>query len=437
MIRSRWSRSIIAGAAVAITLPLAACGGGSGGGAGSTDDPQIRLSWWGSDARARNQQEFIDLCMSENPGLDVLGETASWGDFTMRLATQSAADDLPDVFTVIDPFMYEYLENGDFLDLRTVADHLDLSDFPADTFADVMGENGEIFGVSLGHSGHGIVINPEVFDELGVPIPDDTTWTWQDFKDTAIAISEASGGEVAGTTMNMDGNALQVWLRQQGYTLSQVGDQPFDATPEAVASYFQFMQGLIDAGATIPPAQMVEDWSGQAGPEQANIVQGRVAMEWTFAMNQLGMFEEAAQHELRPMLWPGESEGERGAWLKEGTWLVINSNTRHPEQAATLVNCLVNNIEGARIMGLDRGIPASTAVAQALNEDLSGADARFAEWVRQMNASVERPWERWNTGVGTVFIDEFSRANELAMFHQGTPESIAEAFLAALRTNAS
>ena len=87
-------------------------------------------------------------------------------------------------------------------------------------------------------------------------------------------------------------------------------------------------------------------------------------------------------------------------------------------------------------MGLDRGIPASSTVAAALAADLEGADLRFYEWVQRMSASQERPWERYNSGVGPVMIDSFTRAIERAIFRQGTPMEIAEQFLSDLSANA-
>jgi len=235
MIKSnRWGRAGIAAVAAATLLPLAACTDGAeaaadGGQAGTKGgqvadgggEATIRFNWWGSDARARTQEAFIEICMAEHPEITVLGETASWNDYQMRLATQAAANDIPDVFMFIDPFMYEYIDAGHMLDLRTVADYLDLSDFPEITFADVTGPNGEIWGVSTGHSGHGMIINPAVFERYGIDLPDDTTWSWDDFKEISIAISEASaaaGGQTVGSTIKMTNQMLQVWLRQRGET---------------------------------------------------------------------------------------------------------------------------------------------------------------------------------------------------------------------------
>jgi len=359
MIKSnRWGRAGIAAVAAATLLPLAACTDGAeaaadGGQAGTKGgqvadgggEATIRFNWWGSDARARTQEAFIEICMAEHPEITVLGETASWNDYQMRLATQAAANDIPDVFMFIDPFMYEYIDAGHMLDLRTVADYLDLSDFPEITFADVTGPNGEIWGVSTGHSGHGMIINPAVFERYGIDLPDDTTWSWDDFKEISIAISEASaaaGGQTVGSTIKMTNQMLQVWLRQRGETLAETADAPFGATAETVASFVEFVQSLQESGAAVDPATAMEMWFGGGSPEQSVLALGHVGFYFT-AVNQLWQFEEAAGHELLPALWPGEADAaQNGAWIKEGTFVGISANTRYPRAAATLVNCLVN-----------------------------------------------------------------------------------------------
>ena len=56
-------------------------------------------------------------------------------------------------------------------------------------------------------------------------------------------------------------------------------------------------------------------------------------------------------------------------YLKPSMLYAISKNTNHPEEAALLMNFLLNNAEAAKIQCLDRGIPSSNSALTALKED--------------------------------------------------------------------
>ncbi len=400
----------------------------------------IRFSWWGSDSRAKKQQEVIDAFEQEYPNITVEPETSSWDDYATKLSTQASADNLPDVMTQIDPFMYEYSDGGALLDLTTVSDQLDLSDFPEDAFTDVTGENGEIYGVSMGMAGNGLLINPTVFDQCGVALPDDSTWTWDDFEATALAISNSASCDAVGLQTDMDTIMLEVpWARQHGETFSESedGSSPVDVDADTISEWFTFAKKLTDEGATESPSEAQEIYSAGASAEQSLIAQDKAAMK-AIAANQIGQNEEAAGHEMKLVMWPGETQSlQPGGLIKQGTYLSIFANTDNPEAAATFVNYLSNNVDAARIMGLDRGVPANTTVAEALSSDLTGADKRFLDWVTATNALESKPFVRLNTGVATVNDDASSRAFQSVIFGQASPEEAANSLLEELNNAAS
>lgn len=427
---TRWTRIAAIAAVGALAVPLAACSddGGSGGGDETGGQATIRFNWWGSDARAQLQQQVIDDFEAAHPNITVEAETSNYDDYITKLSTSAAAGDLPDVLTVIDPFMYDYIDVGSFLDLTTVGDQLDLSNFPEDTFSDISGENGEKYGVSLGVSGHGLVINQAVFEQYGVEVPDDETWSWDDFEQAAVALSQASGGAAVGFNLELTEQVANAWLRQNGETFGEgEGGEPVsDWTADTLTDWFEFQKKLIDDGATNSPDQAQEMFSAGASPEQSLLAQGKAGMA-LISMNQLKQFEDAAGHELTPVLWPGETQAaERGGWTKQGTYLAISADTRYPEAAATFVDYLVNNEDAAAIMGLDRGVPANTEVAATLQGGLEGADLRFSEWVQRSQEVNTQPYYRLNTGVSTILTEAYARANESVIFGSASPADAAE-----------
>jgi multiple sugar transport system substrate-binding protein len=419
--------AIAAIAAASLLLPLAACSS-SKDSSDSSGPVTIRFSWWGADARAKLQQQVIDGFEAKHPNIKIEAETSNYDDYITKLSTSAAANDLPDVLTVIDPFMYDYMEAGSFLDLTTVKDQLDLSKFPQDSFTDVSGKDGEKYGVSLGVSGHGIIINPDVFKAYGVPLPDDKTWSWEDFEKTALAVSKASGGKAVGFNLELTEQMANLWLRQNNERFGEGpdGKPAVDFNAATMASWFTFQKKLIDEGATNRPDQAQENFAAGNAPDQSLIAHDKAAMAMT-SMNQLKQFETAAGHELTPVLWPGETQAKNpGGWTKQGTYVSISAATKHKEAAAMFVDYLVNNGDAAKIMGLDRGVPANTELAANLQQSLQGPDLRFAQWVKKSQAANKQPYYRVNTGVATTLTQSYARANESTIFGKASPEAAAK-----------
>lgn len=423
----KFKKAIAAGLAGAMLFAVSACGSDTASKDGDGGQVTIRFNWWGSDTRAKMQQEVIDKFMDENPDIKVETETSNYDDYITKLSTAAAADDLPDVMTMIDPFMNDYMDTGSLLDLSTL-DDLDLSKFSDDTFAGATGADGEKYGVSLGVSGHGMVINPTVFEKYGVEIPDDETWSWDDFSNAAKEISEKSGGEAVGFSIDMTEQTANLWLRQNDESFGIKGDKQVGFDADTLADWFTFEKSLIDEGATNTPDQAQELQSAGGTPEQSPLALDKSAMA-VISMNQLANFESAAGHELKPVLWPGETQAkDRGGWTKQGTFVSVSANTEHPEACAKLINYLVNNEDAAKIMGLDRGVPANPDMAKAIESQLSDGDKRFAEWVEKSQEVNTQGYIPLNAGVATVTTESYARAHESVMFGKASAEDAAKSF---------
>lgn len=419
--------------ATAAVLSFAGCGGDSAGEGGTDADGNVTIHfmWWGSDARAKKQQEVIAKFEEKNPGIKVQTETASYNDYITKLSTYSVANTLPDVMTLIDPFMYDYTDNGQILDLKTLKD-VDLSTMPEDSYKSATGENGEVYGASLGNSGHGILLNKKVFEKYGVEVPDTDNWSWDDFEKVAKEISDKSNGEAVGFSDDMYGHPLTAMLRQHGQSLNQSedGSKPLNLTDDSViADYFTFAKRMSDEGASLDPAKAQELAAAGGSPQQSLIAQDKAAMA-VISMNQLGQFESTAGHELTPVMWPGEAQSDKkGGWIKSGTYVSISANTEHPEAAAKLVNFLVNDEDAIKIMGLDRGVPANTELASKITDSLSDSDKRMVAWTEKMTKLMNQPVTRKDSRVAAVdTTDLWNNALQSVLFGRATPQDAAKSY---------
>ncbi|GAA3075750.1 MULTISPECIES: ABC transporter substrate-binding protein [Actinomycetes] len=99
-----------------------------------------------------------------------------------------ADGDAPDVFTLGGAYPGEYADRGALLDLETVSETLDMS-----TLDDGALENGQIDGtqyaLSTGSNALAVLVNPALFEEAGLELPDPQSRTWDGFQESSTQIA--------------------------------------------------------------------------------------------------------------------------------------------------------------------------------------------------------------------------------------------------------
>ncbi|WP_159449106.1 ABC transporter substrate-binding protein [Demequina sp. NBRC 110055] len=415
----------LAGIGVLIT---AGCSTDASSTESSSDEGPVTLNfaWWGGDDRAALQQEVIDAFEAENPGISISAEYSNYDDFWTKLNTQAAANDLPDIFTVIDPFMYDYIDNGRLLDLTTVSDAVDLETIPENLFSMVT-KDGAVYGTPSGVASFGVVADPQIFNEAGVDLPDGDTWTWDDVVTTAGAVTAATP-EVAGFVLPTDSQVASIWVRQQGEDWGPVDGsaQGLGFTVESMADYWSWVEDLVASGGTQAPDAAIEAASAGGGIEQSPLALHTAAMG-VISANQLGALEEAAGREFVFLNWPGESQApELGAWAKPGTFYAVDATTEHPEEAALFVDFITNSVDAAEVMGFERGVQPNPEVVEALQDSLTPADQRFADYITSLTAMDLQPFHLQDTGAGSVQVSTFDEVNQEVLFGNQTPAEAAQ-----------
>ncbi|MBB4932163.1 multiple sugar transport system substrate-binding protein [Lipingzhangella halophila] len=414
---SRPMAALAAAAAVAVTA--AGCGSGDDG------DVELRFSWWGHDERHAVTQEVIDLFEEKNPGITVEGEPTDWDSYWDRLATSSSAQDAPDIIQHDEQYLRDYAGREALLDLDEVSDQLDVSE--VDELVVDTGElEGGRYAVPTGVNAFVIVADPQAFDEAGVEMPDDTTWTWDDYVDTAIEISEESGGDIVGAQNNSFNTAgFEIFARQNGESLyTEDGGLGFSA--ETMERWWEYTVQLQDGGGEPGPGDSIE--RDADGPDRSVLAtnDGAMAGFWT---NQVGDLTAAADRELEILRFPGETEFEQaGTFYKPAMHWTVSADTEHPEEAAMFVDFLVNDTEAGELMQADRGLPANTTVREEISGDLPDADVKSAEFLADIEDDVRPSDPSPPQGAGEV-VDIVKRINEDILHGDTTPDDAASRFI--------
>src|SRR5688572_15029459 len=143
-------------------------------------ETRLRLIWWGNPERDRRTHEAVELYQQKNPEVTIAPESYQWGDYWQKLATQAAGRNLPDVIQMDYRFIFEYARRGQLAELDPfVGNQLQLADFDPNQL-DSGKVDGKLYGISMGANSTSTVYNKTKLDELGVTLPDPTTWTYDD-----------------------------------------------------------------------------------------------------------------------------------------------------------------------------------------------------------------------------------------------------------------
>lgn len=383
MKRSR-SRAVASLAAVAaVAVGLAACSSG-GSDPESTGEATISISWWGSDDRTAATNAAIELFEAEYPDITVVAQPLPFDGYFDLLSTQLAANDAPDVMQLTGDFVAEYGSRGALLDLADVdTELLDVTTTEAALL------NDEQIGVPTGASVQAVIANPTLFEAAGVELPDDTTWTWEDYVDIAAEISaNTPDGTYGAGPFGMDGVSFGSYLMQYDGTNAYDEDGTITVTQEAVESYFLLTEQLFESGGSPGPEAAAEQTSLPL--EQTGTASNTFAMGmWGAA--QFGGLIDASGEDLIMLRFPSlEGSFEHNA-MGVGTpqYWSASARSENPAEAQLLIDFLANDVSAGEALGTTRGTPANSEVREAITADLGPADALATEFTAQIAQESE------------------------------------------------
>jgi multiple sugar transport system substrate-binding protein len=363
-------------------LGLAGCsrgGGGTGNEGGEDGDVSLVFTWWGNEVRNANTTAAIAKYIEANPGVAIEEQPGEWASYWDRLATQTAGDSAPDIIQMDMNYISEYGERGALLNL---------DDYGVDTskFVEGTADSGMIgdqnFGDNAGINTPVVLINPGLFEDLGIEVPDDMTWTWDDWLAKATEISETSGGDIIGSSAFFSNDALlSAWLRQQGKSLFVENGLGFETAD--VVAWLEYNQKFFDAGAIPSASQITEDSS--VSQDQSLFSTGKTAMSMWWS-NQLEALEGSSGTTLQILRFPS-IDGDattRQAWYKASMLWSVSARSANPEAAVALINWWMNSTESAEINLSERGVPPNTEMATHVQPMLSDAQQRITQFINDI-----------------------------------------------------
>lgn len=407
---------VIALIVLCLVSPLFA--GGSKEEASSDGKIELRISWWGSNSRHEATLKALDLYMEKNPNVVIRAEYQGFDGYHDKLITQIYSGTEPDLYQLDNNVYFADLAMTDRLtDLTPYIENgtINLDDYPADALAWAT-YNGTVYGVPTGLNGPGILYNKEIFDAAGVPYPS-PDWTWEDFENICLAIHEWNPDYYG--MMEPSYFMLLSMLRQRGGWIANERGELQDFRPQ-LAEVFAQVDEWRKMG-VLPPLELT---AGNQSTNDNLFLSAVAAMKdshvATFPMDSAAVAGSPACG-IAPT--PGSSGEHSGVYMLASMPWTIGKSSKHPEEAAKLLNFLINDPEAAEILKTERGVPAPTHVREIITPLLTDSDKEVIQgvnWLIERTQRIDYEWlmkgsavienvmneESWNVGYGVKTPEE-------------------------------
>lgn len=152
----------------------------------SSENVELTVAIWGSD-----QEPGLRTIMdgfTEETGIKVDIQITTWKDYWTMLEAAATGNEMPDVFWMHAHQIDQYAEYDDILldltDYVNKSEIIKLENYPKEISDIYVAEDGRILGVPKDVGTSALWFNKTMFDEAGIPYPDET-WTWEKFREVA------------------------------------------------------------------------------------------------------------------------------------------------------------------------------------------------------------------------------------------------------------
>ncbi len=383
----------------------------------------IRHFWWGNPERDRRTFEVIKAFQARHADIEVSGETIGWGDYWTKVATQTAGRNMPDLVQMDYRYLFEYVRRGALQPLDGfIGKSLMIGDFDKAPLEGGM-VDGKLYALNIGSNSQVMVYNSRIFQEAGIDV-DVLDWSYEQFAQVCEKITAKSGGKMKGSDdLSLTIDMLESFVRQNGREFYDA-EGNVQATVEDTTAFWQYWADLRkagvvrDKGKTIVLSPPLSD---------TGIVTGETAMgqHWS---NQLVGIQALMKDEIGAGMVPKMANGRPGQFIKPSMFLSLSRDSRDVEAAMLYMNDWVSDPQITAILGIERGIPCSPRVREALKPNLKPVEVlsvNFFDAIQGKVAPVPPPPPK---GAGEV-RDAFMRIGTDVVLDRTKPADAASMFI--------
>lgn len=337
----------------------------------TTDPITLRMNWWGGDSHHKATIEAIRAFEAKYPNIKVEAEYESFTGHEEKVALALKSGSAADVIQLNMDWVFNYSPDGEmFIDLNTLSNVIDLTAYePSDL--DFFTINGKLQAIPVSNTGRVFFWNQTMFDRVGAKIP--TTL------DELYAAGEKFASYEDGSyypliVKELDRTLLMVYYLQCKYGKPWVENNELQYTQEEISEGMEFLNTLENKH-VVPTLEILAGDGSELIDTNQRWIDGHYAGIYMWDCNLLKHKNAAAGFDF--VVGDFINMGDyHGGMSKAAMVFAIPKTSEHPAEAAALIQFLLGEKEGIKIMSDIRGIPLNKKAREVL--DLSNSVAAIA-----------------------------------------------------------
>ena len=292
---------------------------------------------------------------ADNADIKVVPEYAAWSGWEDKMGQRFASNSAPDVNQINWNWITAFSSDGSkFVDLNTLSDIIDLSQF--ETGLEACTVAGKLQGIPVSMTGRIFYWNKTTFEKAGLGIPA----SYADLLAAGPVFAQKLGEDyyplVLGT---YDRTILMVYYLESLFGKDWVTEGKLNYTKEEIVKGFEFIQGLEQAH-VIPSMMKLTGDGADSLDKNNNWMDGHYGgiFEWDSAATKMQKALTEGQEFVVGDYFKDFGEYQ-GGFAKVSMALAVSETAADKQAAAKLINYLLNEEEGIRLLASQRGIPLS------------------------------------------------------------------------------
>lgn len=392
-------------------------------------DVELRMSWWGGNARHQETLKALEKFHEKYPNIVVKGEYTGWDGHLSRLTTQIAGNTEPDVMQTNWNWLPIFSRDGKgFYDMNKQKDALQLVQFPSAAI-NMTTVAGKVNGLPVSMTSRVFYYNKETWEKAGLSYPK----TWDELLKAGQLFQERLGDNYYPMVVEArDVFAMNrsLFIQKHGKDILNHETNLLDFTEQEMTEFFQMYVDQVQ-NHVFPSTKEFASYGKGNLYEMRPWIDGRFGglYMWDTAIEK---YAENLQPPMALELGPYPLEDgatDTGLLTRPSMMFSIGRNTKHPEEAAKLVDFLLNDPDGVKALGLSRGIPLSQAGLDVLqksnNIDPSSLSYLGYTQAKSLPQVITPTTYTDNAQLLELFDEEIQHLD----YGQSTPEEAAKNFL--------
>ena len=366
----------------------------------SGEKVELTFSVWGDPEELAILQEIADDFTKENPNVNITVNVSDCDTYWDKLQTQLAAGTPPDVFAMDAPLYPDYQSRGVLLNIQPYIekDNFDLTDFYETSLICYNTADG-YYGLPRDIQPSVMYYNKDMFDEAGVPYPDDT-WTWDTLTEMGQKLTKDRDGD--GTT-----DEFAIWAdlwdmelywasaiwQNEGEILNADYTKTLLGEPAAMGAW-QYFYDLIFKYKIMPTPSVAEQFGD---PFESGNAAMTPAGHWVVPLYSKVDFN----WDVAPL-----PKGIARASIVNSVGFVVAKDSKHPDESWAFLKHLIGPKGQTKVTSLGLGVPAIKSIA---NSDVylkqQTADINHKLFLDAMEYAKVKPCFRGYDEWATLFGD--------------------------------